>query len=368
MEALRLGCDTYALDYNPVAVLINKAVSGVYPQKFGRPRIVAGEKHGHLGMEGERKVNRLVEEVKRWANGSSRKLTRSCNSIIQVIRTAASHSVTFGPALCLVKIQSVVQMPIMRHTWLAREATTKVALRMVADKGHKRVEFEIVTNKKIDFAPEEGTVSLAHVRCPVCSNTIDDDDTRRLFGEGKSGFRLVAVVQHLASGGEKTFRLATDLDRNAFDATRIELEQKRQNLWAEWGMDPVPDEPVSGERPSPNARGLSAVTRYEMNHWGDLFNSRQKLALVLFAEKIREAHRNMLEKDFPADFAKAIATYLGFALDKLASHLCILTRWRSDALSFERAFDRQALPMIWDFGGVKSVCKHTRQLGCGIYL
>jgi putative DNA methylase len=27
-----------------------------------------------------------------------------------------------------------------------------------------------------------------------------------------------------------------------------------------------------------------------------------------------------------------------------------LTRWRSDALSFERAFDRQALPMIWDFG------------------
>jgi putative DNA methylase len=36
LEALRLGCETYALDYNPVAVLLNKAVLE-YPQRFGRP-------------------------------------------------------------------------------------------------------------------------------------------------------------------------------------------------------------------------------------------------------------------------------------------------------------------------------------------
>ena len=36
LEALRLGCETYALDYNPVAVLILKAVLE-YHQKFGRP-------------------------------------------------------------------------------------------------------------------------------------------------------------------------------------------------------------------------------------------------------------------------------------------------------------------------------------------
>jgi len=36
LEALRLGCETYALDYNPVAVLILKAVLE-YPQKFGQP-------------------------------------------------------------------------------------------------------------------------------------------------------------------------------------------------------------------------------------------------------------------------------------------------------------------------------------------
>ena len=39
LEALRLGCETYASDYNPVAVLILKATLE-YPQKFGKTRPV----------------------------------------------------------------------------------------------------------------------------------------------------------------------------------------------------------------------------------------------------------------------------------------------------------------------------------------
>src|SRR6266704_6954048 len=35
LEALRLGCETYACDYNPVAVLILKATLE-FPQRFGR--------------------------------------------------------------------------------------------------------------------------------------------------------------------------------------------------------------------------------------------------------------------------------------------------------------------------------------------
>ncbi|MGC8857444.1 MAG: DUF1156 domain-containing protein, partial [Anaerolineae bacterium] len=63
-------------------------------------------------------------------------------------------------------------------------------------------------------------------------------------------------------------------------------------------------------------------------------------------------HAAMLQGGCPADFAQAVATYLALALDKQATYLASLTRWRADALSFERAFDRQALPMIWDYGEV----------------
>ena len=59
LEALRLGCETYASDLNPVAVLIEKATLE-YPQKYGQQKKV---KTGDLAREKE--VNQLLEDVKR---------------------------------------------------------------------------------------------------------------------------------------------------------------------------------------------------------------------------------------------------------------------------------------------------------------
>ena len=69
LEALRLGCETYASDLNPVAVLLLKCTLE-YPQKHGRPvpKKVTGE--GKPGEQGEvfeeRIVNPLLEDVKKW--------------------------------------------------------------------------------------------------------------------------------------------------------------------------------------------------------------------------------------------------------------------------------------------------------------
>ena len=53
LEALRLGCDTTAVDLNPVAHLIEKCVLE-YPQRFGQPD--------------ERGENPLAEDFVKWAN------------------------------------------------------------------------------------------------------------------------------------------------------------------------------------------------------------------------------------------------------------------------------------------------------------
>jgi len=74
--------------------------------------------------------------------------------------------------------------------------------------------------------------------------------------------------------------------------------------------------------------------------------------LITFAEKVRNAYSKMIAEGMDEEFAKAVVSYLALAFDRLASYLCNLTRWRGDALSFERAFDRQALPMVWDYGEV----------------
>jgi adenine-specific DNA methylase len=47
-----------------------------------------------------------------------------------------------------------------------------------------------------------------------------------------------------------------------------------------------------------------------MYDWGDLFNARQQLALVTFADLVRRAHAQMLAQGADPEFAKAVATYL----------------------------------------------------------
>jgi len=50
LEALRLGCETYASDLNPVAVLILKCTLE-YPQKYGRKRVKSND------LFGEKEIN-----------------------------------------------------------------------------------------------------------------------------------------------------------------------------------------------------------------------------------------------------------------------------------------------------------------------
>jgi len=154
------------------------------------------------------------------------------------------------------------------------------------------------------------------------------------------------VLHHPKRAG-KSYRLPTARDLEAYRAAETALEKKSAELREKWGMEPVPDEPL----PPVETLGFR-VQRYGLTRWGDLFNPRQQLALITFADKVRQAHAQMLAQGSDPEFAKAVVTYLAFAVNKVATYLCALTRWRPDVLSFERAFDRQALPMVWDYGEV----------------
>jgi putative DNA methylase len=111
----------------------------------------------------------------------------------------------------------------------------------------------------------------------------------------------------------------------------------------------VPDEPINPVRPSPNARGLSAVTRHGLKTFGDLFTPRQMLCLLTFAAAVREAHQQMQQQGYDPDRARAVGSYLGLVVDKMADYSNTLSRWGNDDEGVTNAFSRQALPMVWDF-------------------
>ena len=69
LKALRLGCETYANDYNPVAVLLLKCVLE-YPQKFSGAEEDGKKQTGVLSPE--KKANQLLADVKKWSEGISK--------------------------------------------------------------------------------------------------------------------------------------------------------------------------------------------------------------------------------------------------------------------------------------------------------
>lgn len=344
LESQRLGCETYASDLNPIAVLIERCTLE-YPQKYGQPRKIKAK-----DRTVEEDINPLLLDIKWWGEWV---LKEAQKEIKQFYPIEPDGSIPVGYLWArTVRCQNPecgMDIPLVRHTWLSKKNNKKVAYKIIQKK--KQVEFRIFHGKNINFEPENGTVYRARVRCPCCRASLTDKEVKRQFQTKNTGQRMVAAILHNLKETGKTFRIATEEDLKVFKKSEEFMEWKQKELINNWGMDPVPDEPTPEGKGSGAERAFS-VRNYSINTWGDLFNSRQKLSLITFAEKVRKAYQIMRDENYDTEYSKAVVSYLGFALDRLATYLDVLTRWRPDATSFERSFDRQTIPMLWDYGEV----------------
>ena len=343
LEAMRLGCETYAGEYNPVAVLILKCTLE-YPQKFGKPKKMNWES---LSSEVR---NPLLENVKKWGKWV---LEEAKKEIGKFYPPDKDGSIPVGYIWArTIPCQNPscrAEIPLMRQFWLAKKENKKVALRPYAKEG--KVEFEIVGQGKAfpkDFDPSKGTIRGAVVTCFVCGSTVDDDKVRRLFQEGKAGQRMVAVVLHHPKKEGKLYRIVNESDSRIYNEAEKYLLKKRAELTSRWGFDPVPDEPT----PEGKGRGAErafSVRNYGLNTWGDLFNSRQKLALITFVEKVKLVHKKMLAEGVEEEYAKAVVSYLGLVISRMSDFETNLCRWHPQWEFIPNTFARQALPMSWDY-------------------
>ncbi|MDN5365865.1 MAG: putative methylase, partial [Thermacetogenium sp.] len=345
LEALRLGCETYASDLNPVAVLIEKATLE-FSQKYGRPE--KRKEQTPVG-EVEREVNPLLEDVKRWGEWV---LEEARKEIGRFYPPDPDGSIPVGYIWArTVRCQNPAcgaEIPLMRQTWLAKKERKKVALRIVP-RGNA-VEFEIAEGEEIDFDPGEGTIARAKAICLCCRSGLTDKEMRKQFREGRAGQRMVAVVLHHPEQQGKAYRLATEEDMEIFREAERYLEQKREELWDRWGFDPVPDEDL----PPKDTLGFR-VQRYGILKWGDLFNPRQKLSLITFADKVRQAHELMLAEGYDEEHARAVATYLALGVDRLVNRTSQQNVWNVFAEKAEQVFLRQALPILWDYCEINTI-------------
>ncbi len=342
LETIRLGCDVHSSDYNPVSTLIQKCTLE-YPQKYGTAGLGSDDR---TGLRQTSEKNPLVEDIKKWGNWV---LSGAKKEIGRYYPDNPDGSVPVGYLWArTIPCQNPVcqgEIPLVRQFWLAKKSNKRIALFPFVEEG--RVRFKIVGEGyekwPSNFDPKRGTVSRAIATCIVCGSIVEADTTRRLFQEGKAGERMIAVVSHQRGVKGKTYRIATSEDVRTFSEAEKHLEEKRLKLMEKWGINPVPDELL----PPIGTLGFR-VQRYGIVQWGDLFNSRQKLALVTFADGVRRTHENMLEEGHEKGYAKAVATYLALAVDRLADYNSVLSTWVSGGEFVGHTFTRQALPMVWD--------------------
>ena len=349
LEALRLGCEAFASDLNPVACLILKVVLEDIPR------------HGP-GLADE--LRKVGGEIKQQAEQELADLYPKDPD------GATPIAYLWARTVCCEAPNCGAEIPLMRSFWLCKKPKRKRALRhrVVRPRGAPpRVELKV-------FEPEAdkdvygGTVTRAKATCVCCGAVLPPERVRSQLaaqrggadavfdeeGRRTGGARMTAVVTLRPGQTGRHYRLPSDRDYEAVRKT-----QKRvARILEEWerdgkkGLCPVPDEPTPAGGGSGAGRAFS-VQRYGMLQWGDLFTARQKAALVALVRLVQES-------------AEPLRALLAIAVNRTADGSASVSSWLASGEEVKHVFARQALPIVWDFGESNYVAEASRSWSSAI--
>ena len=334
LEALRLGCDTYATDYNPVSVFIVKAITEK-PFQEDLPSVQGAE----LGVH----VESLSASVKKWSQWVFNEAKRELAKFFPNNDQGEPVGYLWSRCIPCQNPRCEATVPLIKQFWLANTKKRKIALLPTVKKND--ITFAIAGSKGIkiphDFDPSKGTTSRGKATCLVCNYRMDGDQVKTLFAKHKNTESMIVVITSLAGRSGKSYTIATKKDLEIFKNASIALGKKVEALTANYNIAPIPNESL----PPVGTLGFR-VQRYGMDTWSDLFNDRQKLVLLTFMEKILEA-ASRIKKDHSGDM-RAIP-YLAVMLDRLAEKNATLCWWQVGRETVANVFSRHALPMVWDY-------------------
>lgn len=360
LEALRLGCDTTAMDLNPVAHLVQLGCLD-YPQRYS-----AYDKAGH---------NTLVADIERWAGRVAKRTRRAVDHLYPRVadREAPAPYYFWVRTMPSPDPNLTAEIPILSSRLLAAARRSAWVTTTPAPGG---VDIEVHQGTALPDDPtlKDGFESAGSVTCPLSGITAPQRDVMQHGHESGFGYRLYAVCD--IDGRERTYRAPTLAELKAPMLARQRMAAL-DNAEFDDGASRLPDETVD----EIGYRNLQFLP-YGYRTWRSLFTDRQLVLYATLAGEIRHAHDAMLAEGMEPDRARAVVTYLAFALDKVADRNSAFSSWQTGGEKIRSTCPDQTVQMRWDFcenypfrtgsgswnDAVTAICKaieHCAQTGDG---
>ena len=313
-EAMRLGFKTISNDLNPVAHIVERATLE-YPRMFG-PKLAPVIKHYSQLMHtaGQKQLTSVFP-------------SHSGGVDLDYIWAHVVKCASCG-----------YEIPLSPNWWIRRDDNDHLAVRPIVEPGSARPAFTLVNVKdEPTYDPDQGTVKRGSAVCPNCHNLTDGEEIKRQAQAGKMGYQLYAVVYTTGKG--RSFRLPNPADEVAVQTAESLLAQKLPE-WEAKGW--VPTEEVY---PGFNT---NQIRNYGVHQWKDMFAPRQLLSLLTYLVAFQEIKEEVFA-NHPFDEARAVLTYLAFAIDKSADYNSRMTHFDGTRNKIANTFDRHDYAFKWSF-------------------
>ena len=376
LEAMRLGCEVTASDYNPVAWLLLKCTLE-YPQRLAGKIAPLPD----LGLDEKPDVKNgdLADHVRLWGQWVLENASRELSCYYPVIDDKPAVAYLWTRTIPCQDPKCGGMVPLLKTLWVSKKAEktlkdtpenrdrpdflrlketknqTKVvingkrALKLYPDSETRRVRFEIFTPNNEDDVGKP-TVSRATATCPFpdCGSQQPDHYIKRCGYEGKLKAQMTTVVYQEEYG--KEYRPPTQEEIDKAEIPAVVLEAMADQI-----PHGIPHEPM----PGPKTLGF-VVPLYGFKKWSDMFTDRQLLALMTFVKWTRAARGEMKLSTYPSEWIKAIEVYLAININRLADYASTICIWETHASEVKHTFARFALPMTWDFAEGNPLSNKTR--------
>lgn len=342
LEAQRLGLPTIASDLNPVPVLITTTLCRVVPLFTNCQPVnsAAGEQTGTVPRAG---IEGLLEDIRHYAAVVKERAWKRLNARYPK-HSSGGTAYAWRWAWTVPSPNPVTRhapTPLVSDWWLSKQKGKAAWLRAEVDKQTWRVRYKVET----EGSPPKGTTARTGATCLLTGVPIPHEYIRQQAVAGRLGLSLLCTAIEGISG--RWFEPGDELMRPS-----------------------IADRPFDGIE-MPEAALSFRVQQYGFRNFLDLFTRRQADALETFADEVATIHADVLSDAvlngaWPEDqrrledgglgataYADAVCGVLGLLVGKLAQSNNVSVRWfidpRTGTGKATPAFDRHAVPMVWDF-------------------